>query len=65
MLYRRLDSLLKAGTTCAILRANGKTHFEKDLLICSESGKDITFLTCFIILFGKLFGSVVLLVFKS
>ena len=60
-----LDSLLKTGTTYGILSADGRIPFKKDLFISSETGNDMTSLTCFIILLGKLFGPVFLLIFKS
>ena len=56
---------MKTGTTLAILSADGKIPFEKDLFISSERGKDITSLSCFTILFGKLLVPVLLLVYVS
>lgn len=56
LLHRSLDSLLKTGTTSAILGRDGKIPCKKDLLISSEGGKGVTLLTCFTVLCGKLFG---------
>ena len=47
----------------AILKADGK--FSWVLFIDSESERNVVFLICFIIFCGKLFGPVLLLVFKS
>lgn len=57
MLHRNLDSLLKTGTTLAILGRDGKILCKKDLFISSECGKAVTLLTYFIVLCGKLFGA--------
>ena len=65
MFHRSLDSFLKIGTTLAVSKADGKITCVKDLFISSESGRDIVFLICFMIFCSKLFGPVLLLVFKS
>ena len=56
LLHRSLDSLLKTGTTMAILGRDGKILCKKDLFISFESGKVVTLSTYFTVLCGKLFG---------
>lgn len=56
LLHRSHDSLLKTGTTLAILGRDGKILCKKDLFISLESGKGVTLLTYFTVLHSKLFG---------
>ena len=66
VVHRRIDLLLKIDTTWAILRTVGKTPWWNiHLLIQKVEPRYIAFLICFIIFCDKLFGPVLLLVFKS